>query len=287
MKTLIASLSHPLFFVSYLVALSLLAVAGAVNYLGTSINYELIAVSVSLIFLVYVINLIYDLKEDFVNRGESAFFVLKHEKILWSIIAVCIAVFVTVVIRQKLSTYYFIILMSGIFYSVPLFPWYNRGLKLYRFKSIPLVKNIIVASIWGTSLFVVPIIATKAIIPNKAVIIVLIITAVVSSFINTVFNDILDVSGDAVAGHKTLPFIFGEDKTYTFLTVINSAWFVTALYLYFKEIINIGHIVFIFILTVYSFLYITGYRTESISKKTARLISECDLLLIGTGLFFL
>ena len=287
MKTLTASLSHPLFFISYLAALGLLVVSGTVNYLGTSINYELVSVSVSLIFLVYVINLIYDLKEDFVNRGESAVFVLKHEKILWSIIAVCIAVFVTVIFRQNLSMYYFIILMAGIFYSVPLFPWYNRGLKFYRIKSIPLVKNVLVAVLWGISLFMVPIIATKAIVPNKTIIIILIISAIISSFINTVFNDILDVSGDAVAGHKTLPLIFGEDNTYTFLTVLNLLWFATVLYLHLKGIINTGHLVFITTLTVYSFLYVTGYRTEGISKKMARLISECDLFLIGTGLFFL
>jgi 4-hydroxybenzoate polyprenyltransferase len=151
---------------------------------------------------------------------------------------------------------------------------YSKGVKLgrysFRLKGGLGVKNIVVCLTWG--IFIVGLTGCKHFIP--VALIFLLYGAKV--FINSIIDDFKDIEGDMVAGVRTLPIYFGEQRTCNFLVGIHV---ITHIILLFSIIANeiAFEPVILFVSFICGLICILNYtKTESYSKTGLALFKDLE-----------
>lgn len=105
-----------------------------------------------------------------------------------------------------------LISVLGLLYKVTLFPaGITVGRKITRISDIPGSKTILIAMAWGVVTVVVPHLAVSLRITTTVVFSALL--AAVLAFVRTAFFDILDMQGDRLVGHESLPLVIGKEKS--------------------------------------------------------------------------
>jgi 4-hydroxybenzoate polyprenyltransferase len=182
---------------------------------GIPCTPALIIIMVLVSFSVYNLNRKTDETEDEINHKERFSFTKKFEKHLFysALISYAVALGICSIFGPALILVGLIPLISGILYSVPLFP---EAWSFHRLKEIPVIKNLLVAGAWALTLALLPVYASGLLPGTPALLTALFFFNYV--FMASVLPDIRDREGDAQVGVYTIPVLIGAKNTKTLLT---------------------------------------------------------------------
>jgi 4-hydroxybenzoate polyprenyltransferase len=161
-------------------------------------------------FSIYNLNRKTDEDEDAINRQDRFAFTKRYEKPLFY------ATILSLILALVLSATYGVLALLataapfilGIMYSFRCLPdWIGYS----RLKEIPAVKNIVVGISWAVILSFLPVYLNQGTPDSKTAIVFLLFF--MWGFMASLIPDIRDRIGDASAGVRTIPVIFGEEKT--------------------------------------------------------------------------
>lgn len=166
-------------------------------------------------FAIYNLNRKTDEDEDAINRQDRYAFTKRYEKPLFY------ATLLSIALALVLSSLYGILsllataapFLCGILYS---FRWLPKRLGYRRLKEIPGVKNFVVGFAWAIFLSFLPVFLTNSMPDSRTAVTFLLFF--LWGFMASLIPDIRDRVGDARAGVRTIPVIFGEERTKTLLT---------------------------------------------------------------------
>ena len=273
----------------YLSFMGCLCVMGVQIYLDLKIEPLICLCSMGIIFGIYTSNRFTDTAEDFTNDISKLLFFQKKRIFFALAIASLVASFGILMVREKLNWLYLLLLAIGMSYSFRLIPWYSRerGWVMLRIKEITFIKNLAVSFLWGSSVFAVPILYASSEIPHKFTLLMLGVGLFLSTFNNTLFDDVMDEAGDRVAGIKTLPTTVGPKSSIRLLMGLDLLWLVTVAACFAASCFDAHHAAFLWFLGLYPFLYMGLNATGRVSKNWVALLAESDLLFFGLGLILL
>jgi 4-hydroxybenzoate polyprenyltransferase len=211
-----------LVFSSVYLALECVAMAFVSCYIQElSWSAEIIIIPFLIAFAIYNLNRKTDEDEDAINREDRYSFTKRYEKALFglSIAGIGISLLLSAFhgIGAVLVTLFPFI--CGTLYSVR---WLPPGLPYRRLKEIPFVKNLMVGVAWAFFLSLLPVYLNNAV-PDTRTLIMCILFFFWGIMASTI-PDIRDREGDARTGVRTIPVIFGEEKTRGFLSWMNLAF---------------------------------------------------------------
>ncbi len=280
---------RPFLMILYLALGGMLCVFSAQAYLGMPLNYGLGIISMGIIFAVYSLNRFTDTREDFANDLGSLMFFLERKFLYAAAVIALGGIVLTLAIFQKLSSYHLFLIALGLFYSYRLLPWYRpgEGFIFRRLKEFILVKNILVAALWGISIFAIPLLFTDYALADYSMVYILAASITLSTFNNTICCDIRHIAGDQLADNRTLPCQWGSKKSYLLLLAINLLWLILLVSVYFTNLIDWKHFLFLLLMFFHPLIYILPYYYSSFQKTVIDFLSESDLLLFMAGLALL
>ncbi len=279
---------YPLLIICYMSMGGLLCLFAIQSYIGSAGTPLIYLICASIMIGVYVLNRYTDSLEDFANNIETYVYFSKHQLFLWLGIGLLLFAMISLIITERLNYFHLILLGIGIGYSIQIVPWIENGqLKLYRFKEIPFIKNISVATAWGISLFIIPISFSGSEVALPRNLWILCVSCIILVFNNTMFSDIRDIPGDKLANAKTLPILFGETKCILFLITLNFLWSNYLLIVFYLGLINASHYAFLLLICHFPTIYIFASTRKEASSKLITVLSESDLLIYAIGLYLL
>jgi 4-hydroxybenzoate polyprenyltransferase len=176
---------------------------------------SLVIIMVLVSFSVYNLNRKTDEEEDEINHKERFSFTKKFEKHLFyaALVSYAIALGICSLFGPAVLLVGLIPIISGVLYSVPLFP---GSWRFHRLKEIPLMKNLLVSGAWALTLSLLPVYANNLIPGIPALLTALFFFNYV--FMASVLPDIRDREGDARVGVYTIPVLLGAGNTKVLLT---------------------------------------------------------------------
>lgn len=179
---------------------------------------SLLAIMFLATFSVYNINRKTDEKEDAINHSDRHSFTIRYGKVLFTsaVLAYILAIALALFYGVKTALISAIPLICGILYSIA---WLPKKFKYRRLKEIPFVKNLVVAFAWASTPALLPIYSNSSNVAVATLIVIIFFFTLV--FINSVIFDLRDTEGDAASGVKTIPVVFGVQRTINFLTCLN------------------------------------------------------------------
>jgi len=144
---------------------------------------------------------------------------------------------------------------------------------LPRLKDILGVKNIIIALAWAICSTLLPAIF----LPEKRYIAIIAVFYLffLKGFINAVLFDIRDIEGDRISGVRTIPVVFGRQKTKNLLLILSSTFIPWLAVSYLAGYFHQYLFVFIFAI-VYGHWYILHFCKEGL-----KIGKSLDLLVDG------
>jgi 4-hydroxybenzoate polyprenyltransferase len=201
-----------------------------------------------MVFSVYNLNKLTDLKEDAVNMPERLNFLASRKKFILycSLIAYAFSAMPVFLDNPLELPIIFIPLAANAVYSLQLIPG------IPRFKDIPIMKNVFVAL--SLTLVCVLLPATHLAAGTETLLKVVFFFILTKLYINTVLYDIRDIEGDRENGVRTLPVLIGAKKTVGFLLALNC---VNLIWLSF---VNYSIRPIAVALILYGFMYIIYFR---------------------------
>jgi 4-hydroxybenzoate polyprenyltransferase len=154
--------------------------------------------------------------EDLLNMPERQSFFSGRKKLakICSVAAVVLAIMLTIFSRPSSLPIVLSPVLANIVYASRLLPG------VPRLKDIPVIKNVVVASIWATGGTLLPAMSMKH--EQSLMIAAVFYFMIAKCFINTVLYDVRDLKGDRENNVRTLPVILGERKTIGVLLLMNS-----------------------------------------------------------------
>lgn len=169
-----------------------------------------------MVFSVYSLNKLTDVKEDAINMPERISFLNGRKRLVlyYSLIAYFLSILLAFLDNPSTIPILFIPLASNALYSMKLIPG------IPRFKDIPVIKNLFVALSWTLVCTILPAMHLKG--PLSIPLPMLIYFILVKLFINAALFDIRDVKGDRENGIRTMPVLLGPKKTVGILLMLNT-----------------------------------------------------------------
>ena len=205
-------IAHLLLRFSFLPAFELTSYLSLTDFFVLSFSIILIAISGN------IINDIYDIKTDFVNRRSRP---IAQQKIGVSqaYLVYVILIIVAVILAFYLSFKYDIWVLIGIeiIVMVLLF-WYAK-----RLKAVPVLSNFLVSVLVSLAIILVVIVDTNFEVFNltqaKSWLIFYAVLAFWTNFNRELIKDIIDIKGDHAQHILTLPIILGKSRTNTLIFI--------------------------------------------------------------------
>ena len=231
-----------------------------------NVNLNLLFASFFLIFAIYSLNKLTDLKEDAVNVPDRAGFIEKNKRIVtWATIISYIAAFALSLLQNPYSI------------LIILFPFcigaiYSIKISSFRLKDITGVKNIVVALSWTVIGTFLPLAISFR---DFRVILLIFYFFFTKLFVNTVLFDVRDIEGDGQNEVKTIPVLFGRQKTKNLLLLLNSTFIPWLAVSYLAGYFHQYLFVFIFAIA-YGYWYILHFCKEGL-----KIGKSLDLLVDG------
>ncbi len=179
-------------------------------------KYPLIIITFLVVYSVYGLNKITDIKEDQINNPDRSYLILRNKKLFkYSTgITYFLAVIIGCFYGWKVLLIIIFPLMAGIVYSIKIHP------RIPRLKDIFPVKSIIVALSWTVGNTFLPIVNGKN---NFQIMVFVFYFFFTKSFINTVLFDLMDFKGDKKIGTRSIPVVVGPSRTILLLLILNSS----------------------------------------------------------------
>ena len=166
-------------------------------------------------FSIYNLNRKTDEDEDAINRQDRYAFTKRYEAPLFyaTLLSIALALFFSALygVLSLLATA--VPFLCGILYS---FRWLPRWFGYRRLKEIPGVKNFAVGFAWAIFLSFLPLFLNNGMPDSRTGVTFLLFF--LWGFMASMIPDIRDRVGDAHAGVRTIPVIFGEERARTLLT---------------------------------------------------------------------
>jgi 4-hydroxybenzoate polyprenyltransferase len=180
---------------------------------GITANLTILLASFLGVFSIYTLNKATDKKEDRVNRPDQP-----KRSTTYYVAVSLVTMISSLILGASVSLFAFLILLTptmvGVLYSVRVSP------RLPRLKEIVGAKSLLVAFSWSLYGAFLPLALRGSDFPNIALVFTYIFTQVI---INTILFDFFDIKGDRESGIRTLPIVFGTEKTKKMLFFINSS----------------------------------------------------------------
>ena len=169
-------------------------------------------------FSVYNLNRKTDEAEDAINREDRYSFTKKYERQLYLAAVTGSGLALLLASFYGISTFLLILtpFIAGILYSIPFLP---RKTGYRRLKEIPVIKNLVVTIAWAVPLTFISLTVDHAPVTNATGITLIFFLS--WAFIASTLPDIRDKEGDELAGIRTIPVVFGIERTLVLLTGIN------------------------------------------------------------------
>jgi 4-hydroxybenzoate polyprenyltransferase len=287
----------PALLLFYLSLTGFFGVMSVQHYLRLRPDPVICLCSMGMVFGIYTFNRFTDATEDFANDiGKFLFFQEKRVFLVLAVGALAASVG-TLVFMEKLNLFHLLLLLTGFCYSSRMVPWYSRseGLVFVRLKEVILVKNLLVSIWWPAGLLAVPILYStqnasfsNTSFSKEGFSLGLIGGALFLAILNnTLLHDIMDETGDRIAGIKTLPTVWGPRRSLALLWMLDGAWLIGILSLLLARLIDPGHAAFLAILVLYPALYLALYAAGKASRPLMEFLSETDLVLFSIGMLLL
>jgi len=169
-------------------------------------------------FAIYNLNRKTDEDEDAINRQDRYSFTKRYEKLLFglSIAGIGVSLVLSALHGIPAVLVTLIPFIIGTLYSVR---WLPAGLPYRRLKEIPFVKNLMVGLAWAFFLSLLPVYLNGAV-PDIRTGIMCLLFFFWGIMASTI-PDIRDRAGDAQTGVRTIPVIYGDEKTKGLLSWMN------------------------------------------------------------------
>jgi 4-hydroxybenzoate polyprenyltransferase len=180
---------------------------------GIDVNITIIVASFLEVFSIYTLNKATDKREDRINKPNQPLRSTTHY-----VAVSLVTMILSLVLGASVSLFAFLILLTptlvGILYSV------RVSHRLPRLKEVIGAKSILVAFTWSLNGAFLPLTLHGSDFPNIALVFTYIFIQVI---INTILFDFFDIKGDKESGIRTLPTVFGTEKTKKMLFLVNSS----------------------------------------------------------------
>jgi 4-hydroxybenzoate polyprenyltransferase len=240
-------------------------------------NILLLSTTFLMMWGVYRINKIMDIREDSINTPHR----VKHiytNKHMWfpPIFAFLIALILALIANLWAFIVIIIAFIWIVGYSIKLPKILCRELKYEKIKEIPLVKNLYASVAWGMIALISTFILNNNITELTWAIFLIILSNI---FINEVNYDIRDIKGDKKFGIQTIPVIFGVKKTKSVLLVL---LFITALL---PVLLIYLHILPIYMLTL-SLIALYNYYSIRAFAWDNDINFLCDVIISGSPIIW-
>jgi 4-hydroxybenzoate polyprenyltransferase len=230
---------------------------------GITANFTILLASFLGVFSIYTLNKATDKKEDRVNRPDQP-----SRSTTYYVAVSLVTMISSLILGASVSLFAFLILLTptmvGVLYSVRVSP------RLPRLKEIVGAKSLLVAFSWSLYGAFLPLALNSSDFPNIALVFTYIFAQVI---INTILFDFFDTKGDRESGIKTLPIVFGTEKTKKMLFFINSslATLITFCEIegYFLKVLPA-----LFFGVVYGYFIIWHFVREPINRLNAELMID-------------
>jgi 4-hydroxybenzoate polyprenyltransferase len=230
------------------------------------VNFNLLFASFLLTFAVYNINKLTDIKEDSVNVPDRAGFIEKNKySVIFAVVAAYIASLVLSFLQNPFAI--FIILFPfcmGIVYSIKL--------SRFRLKDITGIKNITIALSWAVIGTFLPLAVSFRDFTKISLVFYFFFIRV---FMGSSTFDVRDIEGDKLSGVRTIPVVFGRQKTKNLLLILNSTLIPWLVFSYLAGYFHQYLFVLIFAIA-YGYWYILHFCKEGL-----KIGKSLDLLVDG------
>ncbi|HPJ83752.1 MAG TPA: UbiA family prenyltransferase [Methanothrix sp.] len=198
---------------------------GGTGFFKTYIGYVLLGeppgiLTCMIVFLVsfsvYSLDKIADLDKDVVNMPQRRSFLYGRKRLVLScsLAAYALAFILTLLSTPIAIPIVLLPLVANAFYGTKLLPG------VPRLKDIPVMKNVVVASIWALITTLMPALSVGC--PGAFNIASVLYFMFVKTFVDTVLYDMRDVEGDRLNGVRTIPVMLGTRRTTVLLLAVNS-----------------------------------------------------------------
>jgi 4-hydroxybenzoate polyprenyltransferase len=230
---------------------------------GIDVNITVLVASFLGVFSIYTLNKATDKKEDRINRPDQS-----SRSATYYIAVSFITMILSLILGFLVGLFAFLILLTptlvGILYSVRVSP------RLPRLKEIVGAKSVLVAFSWSLYGAFLPLTLHGSDFPNIALVFIYIFMQVI---INTILFDFFDTKGDRESGIRTLPTVFGTEKTKKMLFLVNSS---LAIIITFFEIEGyfLKELPGLFFGVVYGYFIIWHFFREPVNRLNAELMID-------------
>ncbi len=230
---------------------------------GLDVNITIIAASFLGVFSIYTLNKATDKREDRINKPNQPSRSTTHY-----ITVSLVTMILSLVLGITVSLFTFLILLTptlvGILYSVRVSP------RLPRLKEVVGAKSVLVAFSWSLYGAFLPLTLHGLDFPNIALVFTFIFMQVL---INTILFDFFDIKGDRESGIRTLPTVFGTNKTKKMLFLVNSVLAIIIAWCeiqgYFLKLLPA-----LFFGVVYGYFIIWHFVREPVNRLSAELMVD-------------
>jgi len=263
------------------------------KYLGLPTDPLGLATYAAVVFLTYIINRYTD-REDEINdpRTKRAFNSSRY--LLFFTITLVSGLFVVSAVRGYLSWYFFLLIVIGILYSIPIIPVYHRrdnSIAFARLKSFGYLKSFSVGITMGSSFFLYHFLSPV----NNTIIFTgelfsLFFTGIFIVFIAANFCDIRDYYGDKISGVKTFATLLGPTKTIWFTYIIPAfAWSSLSILLFRRELISAQILLFTLLNMLFPIFYYAAFynRRIKLSPSFILILADTSMFFYGAGLLLI
>ncbi len=174
---------------------------------------------------VYLLNWLLETTHDFIN-SPSRLQVIKYKSAYWVLTSSCFVLSLGIAAyKNKLNFSLLFLFAMGLMYSVPSLPVFRKGSVIFlRLKDVTLLKSLLVALCFPLLCFETVRLFSSADMAGDSGIFWFYGGFAITTFLNTVFDDMLDIPGDEEAGIMTLPILLGAANTQRLLIGVTVVW---------------------------------------------------------------
>jgi 4-hydroxybenzoate polyprenyltransferase len=273
----------------YLALTGVFSMMSVEAYLGSNLPLGLALATVGMIFGIYLLNVFTDVEEDFTN-DISRRIVLDKRPLYLALLGLCLGgTFAMLATLNKLHAFHLAVVALGAAYSFHVVPWRSQAgtWTFRRLKDITLVKNLVVASLWGAFMVVMPLLYSGRPLAESQMLFFLGGGFFLAAFCNTLFADILDLAGDTVAGVPTLPVKYGTRFSFAIIGSLAVSWLGIIYFAYTQNWMDGYHLGVLAIPALYPLTYLYSHYRFPDRKFLTHVLMETDLVIFAAGTWLL
>ncbi|MEP7052020.1 MAG: UbiA family prenyltransferase [Pseudomonadota bacterium] len=259
-------------------------------YLGEGVKPLTVVMVAALALFIYALNGLSDGAEDAINDERRA--ATLRANAWWTLGVSSLAVVVAgvlLLLRGRLHLLYPILMLVGVAYSFRVIPAFSgSGLRRFRLKDVPFVKNLSIGCTWAGAVFLGPLLDTEGTRHSFGRLAILGASYAIIAVENSMFCDLRDELGDREAGVRTVVGYLGRSRTFTAIFVSNLLWSTLVGTSFAFAIVNGATAAFLTVLAIgYPFAVWLATERFAVRRGVANGIIESSAVIFALGLVVL